>query len=89
MVIGTQRCGGRRDRLSSVWEGGFCGAVDGAIMQETLGLNILTLKVAGPELLPGTFDCSGLFNLPKTEFPFSQVKWEQIYLTLTKRVKWR
>lgn len=52
-------------------------------------MNVLTLKVADPELLPGTCDCGGLFNLPKTEFPFSQVKWEQICLTLTERVRWR
>ena len=70
-------------------ESGCCGAVNGAIMQKTLGLSVRTLKAAGPELLPGTCNCGGLFNLPKTEFPFSQVKWEQICLTLTERVKWR
>lgn len=70
-------------------ESGLCGLVDGMIIQQTLGLNVLTLKVADPELLPGTCDCGGLFNLPKTEFPFSQVKWEQICLTLTERVRWR
>lgn len=70
-------------------ESGLCGLVDGMIIQQTLGLNVLTLKVADLELLPRTCDCGGLFNLPKTEFPFSQVKWEQICLTLTERVRWR